>query len=159
MSDFVQIKNIKRFIDYSVRGLCCKPYYNHKNGCPNFGKRDICPPQAPKFEDYYDLSKRFFVIYTEFDLESHVAKLREKHPQWSKRQLYCCYYWQKKAVRNLDWEILNFKYMYGGFAVTKIPEAMGINVDLLMKSIGIELEWMPKTTAYKVAIAGVRRRG
>jgi hypothetical protein len=27
--------------------LCRLPYPNHPKGCPNYGKRALCPPKAP----------------------------------------------------------------------------------------------------------------
>jgi hypothetical protein len=36
-----------------------------------------------------------------------------------------------------------------------VPEAHGLNVTATMKSIGIELEWPPKTVTYQIALASV----
>jgi hypothetical protein len=38
------IVQVNPVIDYSVRGLCVKPYYNHPKGCPNFIKLQIITP-------------------------------------------------------------------------------------------------------------------
>ncbi len=49
------IIEINPVIDYSVRRLCVKPYPNHKKGCPNFNKKEGCPPTADFFDKVYDL--------------------------------------------------------------------------------------------------------
>lgn len=51
------IVQVNPVIDYSVRGLCVKPYYNHPKGCPNFNKKKGCPPNAELFDKVYDLTK------------------------------------------------------------------------------------------------------
>lgn len=43
-------------IDYKMRALCVKPYYNHKKGCPNFNKKAGCPPGIGFFDKMNDLS-------------------------------------------------------------------------------------------------------
>ena len=96
---------IKPVLDRSMRGLCVKEYPNHKKGCPNFNKRDRCPPKAPFLEDLYDLTKPVWVIYTRYDFGTHVKKMRAKHPEWSQRQVECCLYWQGTARKNLKNEI------------------------------------------------------
>ena len=81
-------------IDYTVRALCVEPYEAHPKGCPNVGKCDRCPPEAPLFDRFFDTSKPIYAIVNEFDLGSHVERLRVKHPDWSERQLRCVLYWQ-----------------------------------------------------------------
>ena len=144
-------------IDYAMQGLCSKPYPNHPKGCPNFGKKATCPPQIGKFEDLYHIKKPIYVIWNIFDFGSHVEKLRERHPQWTQRQLECCLYWQPRARKALKVRIGQFKRVYPEMTVSTIPEAMGINVTATMADIGEMLEWPPKTKTYQVAIAGVER--
>jgi len=37
----------------SVRGLCIKPYYAHKKGCPNYNRRKDCPPKVKMLDEYF----------------------------------------------------------------------------------------------------------
>lgn len=144
-------------IDPVFQKLCCNPYPNHPRGCPNYGKKKGCPPQQKLFFSVFDSD--FYLIYTEFNLATHVRKMKKKHPNWTGRQQYCCLYWQGTARKNLRKEIEKFKTLIPGHYITTCPEAMGVNVtDLMNDNAGIELEWPPKTTTYQVAIAGLRRQ-
>ncbi len=89
-------------VNYNVRSLCVRPYPGHPKGCPNFGKRETCPPGAPLIEKIIDPGGRTFLIWNIFDLASHVARLKGRHPNWSIRQLECCLYWQSRARKQLE---------------------------------------------------------
>ena len=144
-------------IDIKVRDLCFKPYANHPKGCPNFGKRATCPPQCKLLADVFDLDKGFWIVWIEFNFESHVNRMCKNHPDWTQRQLECCLYWQGQANKNLRVEIQDVGYYLQGRGVWKVttcPEAMGVNVTETMKKIGIELEWPPKKIVRKVAMFG-----
>lgn len=143
----------------SIRSLCLRPYPNHKKGCPNYGKKKGCPPNAPMFDSVYDLSKPIYAIFTVFDFKEHVERMKGKHPDWSKRQLECCLYWQGTARKNLKEQVKVFKSLAPDekYNVTTAPEAMGVNVTETMKRAGIELEWPPVNVAYKIAFAGILR--
>lgn len=80
--------------------------------------------------------------------------MREKHPQWSKRQIECCLYWQPKAKKELKGQVKMFLSDRPDKVVVWIPERTGVNVTATMKSIGIELQWPPVTKTYQVVIAG-----
>jgi len=152
----VGIAKVKPVINKKVRGLCKKAYYNHPNGCPNFNKKKTCPPKAKFIEDIIDLSKSVFCVFNRFNLEEHVERLREKHPQWTYRQLSCCLYWQGRARKQLR-EGVN-KFMKGKrMIVLYTPEACGVDITATMKLIGIELEWPPKRFTYQVALVGIKR--
>ena len=155
---------VKPVVDYAMRGLCTKPYPGHARGCPNFGKRPTCPPACPRIEDTLDLANPVFAVYNVFDLASHVARMRAKHPDWSWRQLVCCLYWQPAArkalhrgVENFYFEYLQRKGGWPGWRLVSAPEGQGVNVTATMKAAGVELEWPPVTLAYQVAIVGHRR--
>jgi len=153
------IIEVKPVIIHLVHCLCLKPYPNHKKGCPNFGKKKGCPPGVPKFDVFYDLSKPIYAIYNGFDFKKHVDRMRERHPDWSQRQLGCCLYWQGTARKRLRGRIEIFRRLTGGkYVVNTVPEAMGVNITETMKRVGIELEWPPVNIAYQIALAGVLRR-
>lgn len=147
---------IEPILDYSVRGLCKSPYHNHPKGCPNWGKPK-CPPDMVKVEDYFDINQPMYFIWNEFDLGSHIEKMKEKHPDWSDYQLRCVLYWQPKARKQLKEKIIEFKKQHPECTVNACPEAMGVNVTETMKSIGIILDWPPKKTSYQIAIAGIKK--
>lgn len=150
---FVPFDKIK--YEPKVRGLCVKPYPLHSKGCPNFDKKEGCPPRAPQLPHFFDLTKPCYVIYNVFDFGAHVAKMRESHPSWSERQVTCCLYWQAGARKALRGLVENFHSDHPGYASASCPEAMGLNVTATMEALGVELEWPPKTKALQVAFAGI----
>ncbi|KKL21117.1 hypothetical protein LCGC14_2448640, partial [marine sediment metagenome] len=99
------IHYVKPVINPVVRKLCFRAYYNHPKGCPNFGKRDICPPQAPSIDRFFDLDKRIMAVCVHFSLELHRQRMETKHPKWSRRQFDCCLYWQGSVRKELRREV------------------------------------------------------
>jgi len=156
---------VEPVIDKSVRLLCLRPYPGHKKGCPNFGKRDICPPNCPLIDEVFDLSKPVVAVWTSFNLESHRERMKSKHPNWSRRQLDCCLYWQggvnKNLRRNVEYNLERYIFFNGekNLIATYIPEAMGVNVTETMKNVGVILEWPPEKIVNKVAFVGVKLTG
>jgi hypothetical protein len=140
--------------DSGIRALCAKPYPGHKKGCPNLGKKAGCPPSIGVLHDVYDVGSPLFVIWNVFDFGAHVAKMLDRHPQWSQRQLACCLYWQGTARKQLRAELEAFERAHPGLVVNTCPEAMGMNVTATMASLGVQLEWPPETVAIQVALAG-----
>lgn len=140
-------------IDYSVRGLCLKPYHGHKKGCPNFNHKLGCPPNVGFFDKMYDLTQPVYLIWNEFDLKTHVDNLRAKYPNWSDYQLKCCLYWQPRARKFLLEELKKFKKEFPEYHITKCPEAEGVNLTKIMNNIGITLEWPPENKTYQIALA------
>ncbi len=153
------IHYVKPMLQNTVRKLCCKPYYNHPKGCPNFGERNTCPPTAPFLNDFLDLTKKVLAVCIHFNLGQHIEKMKTKHPNWSQRQCECCLYWQGSIKKKLKYEI---KYnmerypLFDGYKLvaTDCPEGMGVNVTKTMKKVGIILEWPPKKTVRKIAFIG-----
>jgi hypothetical protein len=143
-------------VDYSVRSLCFAEYPGHKHGCPNYKKRDRCPPTAPLVRDVIDLTKPCWAIYNVFDLAAHVERMRAKHPEWSQRQLVNCLWWQPGARRKLKGELMDFarEHHGQGLRLLDTAEANGVNWTATMKTAGITLEWPPLAKAYQIVLAG-----
>lgn len=153
------IIEVKPVVIRPIHSLCVRPYPNHKKGCPNYGRKKGCPPGVPMFDSFYDLSRPIYAIYNIFDFKGHVDRMRAKHPDWSKRQLECCLYWQGTARKKLKERIEIFKRLAGErYVVNAVPEAMGVNVTETMKRVGVELEWPPINVAHQVAMAGMEKR-
>ena len=149
----------KPVIDYSVRKLCYSPYCNHPKGCPNYGKRESCPPKAKKLENIFVMSSRIVVIWSIFDFMAHKRKMREKHPRWTQRQVECCLYWQGTARKKLKEEINRFRKINDfEWLILRCPEACGVNVTATMAKLGQQLEWPPINVTYQVALAGIYNR-
>ncbi|HJX65923.1 MAG TPA: hypothetical protein VJ860_18440 [Polyangia bacterium] len=143
-------------VDPKMRALCVKPYPLHPHGCPNFRKKECCPPQIKLLPDYYDMTAPFWAIWNVFELGKHVAAMQAAHPGWSERQTFCCLYWQPGARKALEAEIQGFQgeHMRDGLLYTRCPEAMGLNVTETLRRVGVSLEWPPTTYAVQVALAG-----
>ncbi|OQB78726.1 MAG: hypothetical protein BWX88_05091 [Planctomycetes bacterium ADurb.Bin126] len=146
-------------VDHAVRKLCWKPYPGHPHGCPNFAQKRGCPPAAPLIETILDLTKPVVAIYNVFDLGAHRERMRAKHPDWTRRQLDCCLYWQPGARKALRAEVAAWITeqplgMSGRFQIVATPEATGVNLTETMRSAGIVLEWPPNDFAYQIVLAG-----
>jgi hypothetical protein len=141
-------------IDHSVRGLCFRPYPLHPKGCPNANKCDRCPPKAPLFENVFDLGSPVFAVVNEFDIGSHVERMRAAHPDWTDRQLYCVLYWQPKARKALAAKVKESLKALPGYVETRCPEAMGIDVTKTLANAGVVLEWPPLKIARQVSFLG-----
>jgi len=140
-------------IDPSVRELCLRPYPGHARGCPNYNKKETCPPRTKIFTEVFDLDYPVFAIVNAFDLKSHKEMMRVKHPRWSEKQLASSRFWQGKAKKELKEEINKFLQEHEGYEATTCPEGLGINVTETMKNAGILLKWPPRDIVYQVAFA------
>lgn len=147
----------KKGLCNSPRGMCIRKYHGHPKGCPNYGKKDVCPPNAPMFDQVFDLSKPIYLIYSIFDIGAHAEKMRKKHPDWTEIQQYNLLYWQGTARKELKKNIKDFKALYEdmGYYVVLSPDAMGVNVNDTLKKIGIVFEWPARKYVYKIAMGGI----
>ena len=141
-------------IDLSVRILCLQHYPGHSKGCPNYQKKEGCPPKCPTIYELIDLQERVYVIWNLFDFAGHCQRMRVKHPRWSKRQIACCLYWQPTARKQLKGQVKMFLSDRPDKTVVWNPEGAGINVTETMKTICIDLQWPPVTKTYQIVLAG-----
>lgn len=118
------------------------------------GKKAGCPPQIPLLDSIFDLNNKCYVIINQFDLATHINKMKDRHPGYSWRQLVNCLYWQGTARKQLNLEIQKFKRTFSGMLVSTCPEAMGLNVTSTLKLAGIDIQWPPTTFTLQVAFAG-----
>lgn len=151
---------VQPVIDYKVREYCILPYPGHPKGCPMFGTRPECPPQAPLFEDYFDMGKEFVAVVCEFNLAKWMADMKELHPHWTERQQRNPLYWQQSVRKRLRDKCIDWLMENEGknLAYTLIPEAMGLVVMDTMKAVGVEISFPPQDFVRKVAIIGTLRR-
>lgn len=154
-----ELLSYPRFVEGSVHTLCTHPYRNHPKGCPNFGKKEGCPPKSPLFADFVNEEFPIYVVYNRFWLEEHVDKMRSIHPGWSDAQLRCCLYWQPRARKQLKAVVeKTLNALRWGYSPLYCPESNGVDVTSTMKQIGIELEWPPIKYAYQVALLVIPKR-
>lgn len=143
-------------IDYKCRGFCTIPYHGHKKGCPNFGVNENCPPNVQLVKDVFDLNKDLYFVVEEFDLKSHVDKMKVKHPNWTSIQLKNLLYWQggvRKRLRDKTNEFIEDR-SNGAMIYTLLPEAMGVMVINTALKLGIPIEKTPINKVFKIALVG-----
>lgn len=141
------------FYSEKVQDLCKCHYPNYPKGCPNYGKKETCPPQAKLINYILDLNKRVYLIWTDFDVGKHARRMKKKHPHWSEKQMYCCRYWQSTARKIHKEEIEKLQEKYKFKKVIRSPEGNGVNVFGLMKKMGVVLEWPPRKITRVISLA------
>jgi len=142
-------------IDMRARTWCKLPYPDHPKGCPNYNKKEGCPPTSELFTDLVD--PPYLLVGVKFDLEGWANKMKEKHPNWSDRQARCCLYWQGKVRKELR-EICE-KMCQRDQVILYAPESNGVHVFKTCKQIGMEIERNPQVFVWKIAIIGKRKNG
>ena len=140
---FAQIDPKQIVVDRKFQGMCCLPFYGHPNGCPNFGKKHGCPPNSFLETEFLDFSRDMYVIYTKFDITSFSRKMLEMHHKSKNypRQLCNPRRWQPHTRKLHNENINYFHNLHNSMYLDNSPEARGVNVTALMKTIGIELDW------------------
>ncbi len=157
-----EIDDPERNLIVSIRvGKWCRlPYPGHKHGCPNYGKKPGCPPDAIPIHRYFSENHRLYLVYAEFNLENHARRMKHEHPWWSDRQCRCVLHWQQTARTTLRQNVINAMRLLGCDAVTYCPEGMGVNVFATARRVGLRLD---KTRRIKidrhVALIGTAWKG
>lgn len=132
---------------------CQHPYHNHPKGCPNFVKGCTNRIDFKGIGEKY----RWYAIVEEFDLKSHAAMMKTKHPDWSERQCRNPLYWQggvKKRLREKAYQLDPNLHEWGHIYLP-IPEAHGVNVFDTMTKAGIVLDRKPDLVK-KVVLVGIK---
>jgi len=134
------IYKIKKLVISEHTDFWCRlPYRGHPKGCPNYGKKQGCPP-CRTIESWFDVSRPLYLVHSEFDLKSHTQKMLEAHPKWSERQAKCCLYWQGTARKQLRRRIWHAEEILGTDGYNSCPEALGVNVFVTARKSGLILE-------------------
>jgi len=131
---------------------CSLPYPSHKNGCPNFGKRDDCPPFAAYFLDVY--KPEIYIAFMRFDFGQYLEQKRKIHPDWTSKALRNPWHFQghldSKLRAFVNSELI--KPDFENFQAVYSPEAMGVNIHLTSRMAGVELEWPPRINMYRITL-------
>jgi len=139
----------------SPRSMCIRPYHNHPKGCPNFGKKEGCPPNIPMFDQVYDINKPIYLIINEFNLLEHVNNMKKTHPDWSNYQLYNSRYWQGKSIsvnKKVSYAWIN---EHSNLVLTNWVENMGVDLVKTLKQSDIDLVFKEKLEiARRISCAG-----
>ena len=144
----------KLVLDNRARDWCKLSYPDHPKGCPNYNKKRGCPPQAPFIGDYFDLTKNHYFVVVQFDLGSHINRMKARHRNWSDRQARCVLYWQGSVNKTLR-EECELYALQRELIYNLCPEAMGVNVIKTCKAFGIPIKPRPTDTVFKVGMLGI----
>ncbi len=143
---------------------CTLPYDNHSKGCPNYGKKNTCPPDAPYLEHEVKSYEHIYLLYLRFDFEMYrVIRGNEwinKGFPYTEKQLRCLLYYQPSIKRIIKNHIINKLFTLGSIYVLgcgsglRLPfqkivysmEAVGINVFKTLKNNNIYHEIKPVNT-------------
>ena len=139
-----------------TRSWCRLPYPGYPEGCPNFGKKPECPPQAPLLKQFINLERPHFLAIHCFDLGAFSERMLKDHPDFSEKQARNPRYWQKHVYSMLKLEIGS--KLQGDQIYTLVPEAMGVNVFDTLKEWGIPIIQNPDQIVFKVAVVGTPLR-
>ena len=141
-----------------ARRWCLLPYPDHPKGCPNYGKKDICPPKAPHISEWLSGTGELRFVCVSFNLKEHAERMLGLHPNWSQRQARCLLYWQPKVNKSLI-SLVSTLVHETGLKITYCPEAMGVDVIKTAQSVGIPIEAPPKDIVHKIALVATNRDG
>lgn len=108
----------------SPRKLCAVPYKDHPYGCPKYGSKNSCPPNAPMFDEVFDTSKKIYAIIS-----------TNKSNEIAKKNLIT--YINKLKKQN--------------YYACLSPEALGVDLTQTLKNI---LEWPITNSISRVALLG-----
>jgi len=151
-----QLKHWIKLFDviYDIRARngvwCTHRYEGHPKGCPNFPK---CPQKYPDFESIR-AKYLWYAVVELFNLEEHMERMKEKHPDWSERQCRNPWYWQGSVRKRLKEKAYEAACAIPGSIVLEIPEACGVNVFETMLKEYVLLERAPKLVK-KVMLVGI----
>ncbi len=143
-----------------IQNLCSKPYYKHAHGCPNYGMRPECPPNASLIDRVLDMDRDIYVIYTPFEVGRFAEHMKERHPGWNNRQIYNPRYWQPAARKLHRADVKEAIEELGLEKIVGNPEGCGVNLSLLMKRLGVKLDWVwppehnIENVTYRISLAG-----
>ncbi|MFX0072886.1 MAG: DUF2284 domain-containing protein [Candidatus Hermodarchaeota archaeon] len=98
----IQFKNI--YFDCNVQKMCVSPAFT----CPNYNHSWSCPPVAPYLEEEISTYKKYYLIYSQFNLESYVKEMKKKHPKRSEQRIKNAFYMKSVYRNDLSKEIDKF---------------------------------------------------
>jgi hypothetical protein len=145
---------IKPIVDNRIWPLCSTPYQGHRKGCKNYCTHVGCPPDLTPLK--LRLDKPFWAVWIKFDLESHIAKMKQRHPDWGIYMLVNPLYWQTSSKKFLRDIAKKFSSLHPELLVLARNSRTDsyFNVTETMKQVGQSLEWPARKYSYEILFAG-----
>lgn len=122
-----------------VRSYCKYPYPmpnpTHPDGCPNYGKNPLCPPNSRYRTDILTIYDIFVLVWVRFDISAYTEMMKSRHAGWTTPQLRNSRLWQGTVKKSLR-DFISRKFLYidevlgagSGFPGCQSMESAGINV-------------------------------
>lgn len=152
----IKCKKENLIISNKVGEWCLLPYYNHPKGCPNYNKKDICPPKQKTITKLIDTNKPMFFALSTFYLDIFKIKMKEIHPNWTDKQCGCVLYWQSKSRKQMM--IQAKKLIINNKIILTCPEGAGVNVYASLNKCGFNLEKIKNLKiCHHVALVGTKK--
>jgi len=101
---YIKISFDQITFDKQVQTYCNNPKFQ----CPYYGHSWTCPPEAPYLEKKVSQFKEFHLVYHQFDVESYVNKVKEKHPKRSENKIKSSIYIKSFVLDYLEKEVYDF---------------------------------------------------
>ena len=146
--DRLFFKNVEAVYDPKIISFCKAPYYKHPKGCPNWGKRDDCPPNAGHFISIF--KPTVSVVISRLDFIEYIDERRLLHPDWTERALRNPRHWQGQLRADLKRFVGEIKRE--GQVPVFNPEAMGVNLFETCENAGYILEKYPVSFVCMIAL-------
>ena len=136
------IKKAKKIIhNRKVLDWCGLPYPGHPKGCPNYcSGKPKCPPEAPYVTEIMDLARPVYIVYSEFDLAGHMAKMKSRHPHWTERQQRNVLYWQNRSRKQMRDRAIEAAKILRANKICAMGESAGVNLYATCYLSGLRLE-------------------
>ncbi len=172
----LEINKDSIYFTNKIKRWCQLPYKNHKNGCPNYNKNPLCPPNSPDFKINIHNYNYFYLIYAIFNFKKYKELRKLENPDRTNAQINCVLYWQgsiKKMLKdNIRYIFINNhiiavqnnfyllgcgsgfndkllkKYQYKIYSM----ESVGIDVFKTLMANGIDYELKPKNKILLVCL-------
>ena len=105
-------------------------------------------------DDFIDLEQPHWFVVERFDLKTHKERMLFAHTDWSDRQAKCVLYWHGTVKKRLREKTEAFIQSHPGAVYTLLPEAMGVNVIVTARRLGIPIEIKPENIVHKISLVG-----
>jgi predicted metal-binding protein len=143
-----------------VGDWCKLSYPEHPKGCPNYGKSETCPPNAPFLKEKLKQYEKFTLYYIRINYKGYIEYKLKQHPDWTLRNCRNVNRWQSSAKKYLRESIPieirespNYFILWSGSGSKKSKnqkikkespkyamESVGINVMSTFKQLGLDMD-------------------
>ena len=98
---FTEIHFRDIIFDPKVQTYCISPNFK----CPSYGHSWACPPVAPYLEQELSQYKKFYLVFSKFDLYKYVKEEKERHPKRSEDSIRNEFFMKNFLRNKLEQEI------------------------------------------------------